>query len=166
MRKAFEKQIKTTEDQGKKQIEALNDLKPEEQTKAIQDKFNKIFKILLGKKTDEIQKESKEIDFNNLVYYSKGPNIAPISFIRFRGPLHIFNKIKNSNTPLKKVEEDQKKFKSSLGQITSGDPEHKSKAFIIQDKELSIYLMIIQTLDLELFMKQNKVKLKEQDLKY
>ena len=45
-----------------------------------------------------MQKESKEIDFNKLVYYSKGPNIAPISFIRFRGPLHIFNKIKNSNT--------------------------------------------------------------------
>ena len=65
-----------------------------------------------------MQKESKEIDFNKLVYYSKGPNIAPISFIRFRGPLHIFNKIKNSNTSWKKVEEDQKKLKSRLGQIT------------------------------------------------
>ena len=33
--KAFEKQIKTIEDQGQKQVEALKDLKPEEQTKSI-----------------------------------------------------------------------------------------------------------------------------------
>ena len=46
------------------------------------------------------------------------PNIAPINFIRFRGPLHIFIEIKNGITSLKKVEEDQKKFKSSLGEIT------------------------------------------------
>ena len=67
-----------------------------------------------------MQKASKEIDFNNFVYHFKGPNITPINFIRFRGPLHIFNEIKNRNTLLKKVEEDQKMFKSSLGVITSG----------------------------------------------
>ena len=33
--KAFEKQIKTVEDQGQKQIDALEKLKPKEQTKAI-----------------------------------------------------------------------------------------------------------------------------------
>ena len=33
--KAFEKQIKTIEDQGKKQVDALESLKPKEQTKAI-----------------------------------------------------------------------------------------------------------------------------------
>ena len=38
--KAFEKQIKTIEDQGKKQIDALKDLKPKEQTKPIEDKSN------------------------------------------------------------------------------------------------------------------------------
>ena len=31
--KAFEKQTKTTEDQGHKQVDALKDLKPKEQTK-------------------------------------------------------------------------------------------------------------------------------------
>ena len=35
MGKAFEKQIKTIEDQGEKQNNALKDLKPKEQTKAI-----------------------------------------------------------------------------------------------------------------------------------
>ena len=38
--KAFEKQIKTTEDQAKKQIDVLKDLKPKKETKLIEDKFN------------------------------------------------------------------------------------------------------------------------------
>ena len=125
--KAFEKYTKTIEDQGQKQVDALKDLRPEEQTKAIAGKSKKIFNRLLEKKqTDEIQKESKETDFNNLVYYVKGSNIAPINFIRFRGPLHIFNEIKNVNTSLKKVEKDLKMFTSSLDEITSGDPKYKS----------------------------------------
>ena len=36
--KAFEKQIKTIEAQGQKQVKALEDLKPKEQTKPIEDK--------------------------------------------------------------------------------------------------------------------------------
>ena len=38
--KSFEKQIKTIEDQGQKQVEALKDLKPKEQTKAIEGESN------------------------------------------------------------------------------------------------------------------------------
>ena len=38
--KAFEKQIKTIEDQGKKQIDAFKVLEPKEQTKPIEDKSN------------------------------------------------------------------------------------------------------------------------------
>ena len=48
--KAFEKQIKTIEDQEKKkQINALKDLKLKEQTKVIEDKSNKISSRLLEK---------------------------------------------------------------------------------------------------------------------
>ena len=32
----------------------------------------------------------KKIDFNNLTYRFKGPNLAPIYFIDFRGPMHIY----------------------------------------------------------------------------
>ena len=39
MVKAFEKQTKTTEDQGEKQVEALKDLKPKGQTNAIEGKY-------------------------------------------------------------------------------------------------------------------------------
>ena len=54
--KAFEKQIKTIEDQGKKQVKALEDLKPKEQTKPIVDKSNNqskataIFNDLINKR--------------------------------------------------------------------------------------------------------------------
>ena len=78
------------------------------------------------KKLLKYKKTSKEIDFNNFVYYFKGPNIAPINFIRFRGPLQIFNELKNGNTSSKKVKEDQKNVKSNLGEVTSGDPKYKS----------------------------------------
>ena len=37
---------------------------------------------------------------------------------------------------------------------------------MIQDKKLLIYLIITQKLDLKLFTNQNKIKLKEKDLKY
>ena len=84
--KAFEKQSKTIEDQGKKEIDALESLKPKEvkskETKPIgYDDFyiNKI---------PEIQDLSKQTDFNNLTYIYKGKS-APVSFISFKGPLHI-----------------------------------------------------------------------------
>ena len=54
--KAFEKQIKTIEDQGQKQVEALKDLKPKEQTKPIEGKSNNqpkatiIFNDLINKR--------------------------------------------------------------------------------------------------------------------
>ena len=38
--KAFEKQIKTIDDQRKKQVEAVENLKPKEQTKSIEGKSN------------------------------------------------------------------------------------------------------------------------------
>ena len=75
MGKAFEKQIKTIEDQGKTQVEVLKDLKPRNQTKAFKDKSD--------------------------------------------------NKLSIMNKTLKEIEKDQKKFKSSLGQMTLGNSEHK-----------------------------------------
>ena len=54
--KAFEKQIKTNEDQDQKQVDALESLKPKEQTKPIEDKSNNqskatiIFNDLISKR--------------------------------------------------------------------------------------------------------------------
>ena len=54
--KAFEKQIKTIEDQGQKQVDALESLKPKEETKLIENKPNNqskakiIFNDLINKR--------------------------------------------------------------------------------------------------------------------
>ena len=48
MEKPFEKQIKIIEDQGQKQVEALKDLKPEGQTKAIKIKPEERAKIIFN----------------------------------------------------------------------------------------------------------------------
>ena len=70
---------------------------------------------------------SNDIDFNDLTDYLTGPNIAPINFIRFRGLLNIYNEIKIGNISIKNMEEDQKKIKSSLIEIKSGNPKIKKK---------------------------------------
>ena len=37
----------------------------------------------------------KTIHFSNLTYHFKGSNTAPINFVDFRGPVHIYNDIKS-----------------------------------------------------------------------
>ena len=58
-----------------------------------------------------IQKISSRVDFNNLKYYFKNLNLAPIDFIGFKGPLHIFEETKSSNISIQKSDQDQKQFK-------------------------------------------------------
>ena len=74
------------------------------------------------------------------------------------------------------AEEDQEKIKREFGQIKSGNPKHKSEMqlytikmfsiFMIRDKKLLIYFLITQKLNLNLFIDQNMMKLREEDLKY
>ena len=74
------------------------------------------------------------------------------------------------------AEEDQEKFKREFGQIKSGNPKHKSEMqlytikmfsiFMIRDKKLLIYFLITQKLNLNLFIDQNMMKLREKDLRY
>ena len=104
--KYFEKQIKIIEDQGKKQVDTLKDLKPNEQTKAITCKSDDntsiskaIYDKILEERTGEIVKMSKEINYSNLVYDFKGPNPS-INFAIFGGPTYTYNKSKNGEKTL------------------------------------------------------------------
>ena len=60
--KAFDKQIKTIEDQGKKQVDALKKLKPKEETKPTENKSNNqsktatIFNELISKRKELMNK--------------------------------------------------------------------------------------------------------------
>ena len=69
--KAFEKQIKTIENQGKKQVDALENLKPKEETKPIEDKPNNqsraaiIFNELINKRKELMSELYDSVDYNN-----------------------------------------------------------------------------------------------------
>ena len=110
--KDFEKQIKTIEDQGRKQVDALKVLKP----KAIESGSNnkstvtkEICNEILEERMDEILEMRDKIDFSNLIYDFKG-EIVPIDFAKFEGPIYIYNDIKDGKTTLQQVENQQKDF--------------------------------------------------------
>ena len=97
--KAFEKQIKTIEDQGKKQVDALENLKLKEETKPIDDKSNNqsratiIFNELINKRKELMNELYDSVDYNNLKFEYKGPT-KDASFYEYMDCKELFNAIK------------------------------------------------------------------------
>ena len=90
-------------------------------------KYKTFFDELPTERIGEIYNISKEIKFNNLSYYFKNKKISPIIFINFRAPVYICNQIKNCDTSIEKIEDDQKQIISNLYEVTAGNPKYKSK---------------------------------------
>ena len=107
--KAFEKQIKTIEGQGNKQIDALADLKHKEiksrETKS--NEYNDCFLYEMSK----IRETYEPTDFYHVTYNFKDSRIPSIRFSKFKGPLYTFKRIHNSDMPLEDIEEEQKEPK-------------------------------------------------------
>ena len=99
--KTFEKQIKTIEDQGEKQLDALENLKDQRQVDNIIDykdrllhsKEQEIFENIYKKRLNEIEELTSKIDDNNLVFttlstgetiYFTGKN-DPLTFLKKLG---------------------------------------------------------------------------------
>ena len=101
LEKAFEKQIKTTEDQGEKQVKALKNLKAKEQTKAIEDESNNqqrasiIFKDLIKERDNIMNKLYESVDYNSLKFNYVGPT-KNVSFYEFMDSKQLFDKIRNN----------------------------------------------------------------------
>ena len=119
MGKTFENQTKTIEDQGKKQIDALADLKPKE-IKPRETKPNKYGDFFLDGLA-KIRESYKSIDFNDLTYNFKDSRIPSVDFIIFKGPLHIFQSIRNGDKIIENIEKEQIDFKRHLRGIKQGD---------------------------------------------
>ena len=84
MGKAFEKQIKTIEDQGQKQIDALENLKDQnkqlvnddddddddddDEDKLLLSKEREMLSNIYNKRLDKIEELTKKIDGNNLIF--------------------------------------------------------------------------------------------------
>ena len=123
--KAFEKQIKTIEDQGKKQVDALENLKPKEETKPIEDKSNNqskaaiIFDELINKRKELISELHDGVDYNNLKFEYIGPT-NDASFYEYMDSKELFNAIKNSQIKFSEVKNKQNEFLNKLNNIKIG----------------------------------------------
>ena len=100
LRKGFEKQIKTIQDQGQKQVEALKDLKTKEQIKAIEGKFNNqsraaiIFNDLISKRKSIMNELYERVDKNKLKF-EYVDNTKDVSFYEYMDSKELFDKSKN-----------------------------------------------------------------------
>ena len=101
LEKAFEKQIKTVEDQEQKQVDALESLKRKEQTKPNEDKCNNlskatiIFNNLINKRKKIVSELYDSVDYNNLEFEYVGPT-KDVSFYEYKDSKKLFNSIKNN----------------------------------------------------------------------
>ena len=101
MGKAFEKQIKTIEDQGKKQVDALENLRPKEETKLIENKSNNqsratiIFNELINKRKGLMKKLYDDVDYNNLKFEYVDLT-QDVSFYEYMDSRKLFNSIKEN----------------------------------------------------------------------
>ena len=92
-------------------------------------KQKEIYDELVNERWFEINKLSKKFDFNNLIYYYASKSI-PKYFFCFKGPLIIYNDIKNGRISLQKEEKVQAEFRSELNKILKRIPNYKSKGQI------------------------------------
>ena len=99
-RKAFKKQTKTIEDQGERQIRAIEE-HGKQLIKSSSEKISlellkqkNFFDDLLNKRMFEMNKLSEGTDFNNLTSYYTSKN-APKDFVYFKCLLIIYNDIKD-----------------------------------------------------------------------
>ena len=117
--KASEKQTKTIEDQGEKQIDALADLKPIK-TKPRETKPGEYSDYFLNGLA------IIRISFD-LIYKFKDSSVLPVKCIEYKGPNAIFKGIHDGNIIFENIEKEQKKLKSDLGYIKQGNPRNRSE---------------------------------------
>ena len=93
--KAFKKQTKTIEDQGKKQIDDLVALKPKNDAKVKLDKTPSISNNYFKDRLNEVKKYYEPIDEDDL-YIRENPNNVLKSF-PYKDPINLFNDIFNDH---------------------------------------------------------------------
>ena len=123
--KAFDKQIKTIEDQGKKQVDALEKLKPKEETKPIENKSNNqskastIFNELISKRKELMNKLFDSVDYNNSKFEYVGPT-EDVSFYEYMNSKELFNAIRDNKIGFSEAKNKQNDFLNKLTNIKIG----------------------------------------------
>ena len=82
MGKSFEKQMKIIEEKEEKQIDALESLKPKEQTKSIEEIFLEGYdSVEIKNELNKIKEYEKKVNRDNMIYYSSK---EPFDFRMFK----------------------------------------------------------------------------------
>ena len=128
--KAFEKQTKNIEDQGKKQVKAIqdkqivninkNDYKDDYKDKLLLSKEREIFKDIYNKRLDKIEELNNKIDYDNLEYavYSRK---ELINFSELKSPLTLLDEITKGEITLEEAKNYQKDYLDYLKTIRKGN---------------------------------------------
>ena len=130
--KAFGKQIKTIKDQGKKRVDALENLKPKEETKPIKDTPNNqsratiIFNDLINKRKELMSELYDSLDYNNLKFEYVG-RTKDVSFYEYRDSKEHFNAIKNSQIRFSEAKNKQNEFLNKLNNIKIDKKNYQAK---------------------------------------
>ena len=133
--KALEKQTKTIEDQGEKQIKAIQDQRNVKTIKkyAFNDedspwisKQKEIFNELADKRLNEITELDKKVNLDDLIYKYKG-NTRNEEFNKYDNALDLIDKIRKGEIKLAEVRNNQNNFKSYLGEIKKGAKKSKEQ---------------------------------------
>ena len=103
--KTFEKQIKTIEDKVQKQIDALESLKPKEQTKSIKEIFQKgYYSVEIKNELNEIKEYEKKVNRDNMIYYSSK---EPFDFRMFKTIRSFGDDIYSSKITINEADQEQ-----------------------------------------------------------
>ena len=123
--KALEKQIKTIENQGKKQVKAIQDNKQlvnkdDYKDKLLLSKEREIFKDIYNKRLDKIEELSNKIDYNDLKYVTINNNTTH-NFSDITDPITFLNEIKNGKLSLEEAKTIQQYYLEYLNIIRKGN---------------------------------------------
>ena len=119
----------------KKQADALENLKPKEDTKPIEDKPNNqsratiIFNDLINKRKELMSELYDSVDYNNLKFEYVGPT-EDVSFYEYRDSKELFNAIKNDQIGFDEPIKKQNEFLNKLSNIKIGKKNQQKKGWI------------------------------------
>ena len=133
--KALEKQRKTIEDQGEKQVKVIQDRqivsinKDDYKNKLLLSKEREIFKDIYNKRLDKIEELNNKIDYDNLQYiiYSKK---QIINFSELKSPLTLLDEIKKGEMTLEGAKNYQKDYLHYLKNIRKGNKNVKQREIL------------------------------------
>ena len=134
MGKAFEKQTKTIEDQGEKQIKAIQDNKPlisdnDYKDQLLISKEREIFKDIYNKRLDKIVELNNKIDYDDLMYVIASSG-KKFDFGSTKDPITFLNDIKKAKVSLEEAKNKQQNYLNYLNAIRRENKNDNQKKFL------------------------------------